>query len=62
VATCDLTPLLYVMFRLMREYLAGSMPRFGREVKKPLAFVFLFMRIFRPGAFLRGVFDTSSPP
>ena len=62
VATCGLTPLLCVMFRLMREYVAGGMPRFGREVKKLLAFVFLFMRIFRPGTTLAGVLDTSSPP
>ena len=62
VATCGLTPLLCVMFRLMGEYVAGGMPRFGREVKKLLAFVFLFMRIFRPGTTLAGVLDTSSPP
>ena len=62
VATCGLTPLLCVMFRLMWEYVAGGMPRFGREVKKSLAFVFLFMRIFRLGATLAGVLDTSSLP
>jgi hypothetical protein len=62
VATCGLTPLPCVMFVLIWEYVAGSMPIFGREVKKPLAFVFLFMRIFWPGATLAGVFDTSSPP
>ena len=38
MATCDLTPLLCVVFRLKWEYVAGGMPRFGREAKKPLAF------------------------
>ena len=48
------------MFVLIWEYVAGSMPRFGREVKKSLAFVFLFMRIFWLGTTLAGVLDTSS--
>ena len=52
VATCVRIPLPCLMFVLKWEYVAGSMPRFGREVKKPLAFVFLFMRIFWPGATL----------
>ena len=62
VATCGLTPLLCVMFRLMWEYVAGSMPRFGREGKKPLAFVYFHMRVSQPGTILAGVFYTSSPP
>jgi hypothetical protein len=50
------------IFYIMGDLLRARVPRSGQEVKKPLAFVFLRMRVSWPAAILPGVLYTSSTP